>query len=155
MRLNGKWAAGLGLLAMVALAGCAHDEGMKHEAMMGGTTLTAHMTGAQEVPPTTSTGMGDATFTVSPDKKTLSWKVTWSGLTGDVGGAHIHGPAAPGANAGVVINLAPNGVKNPLEGSAPITEAQLADLMAGRDYVNLHTAANKGGEIRGQITPAK
>ncbi|HYM04483.1 MAG TPA: CHRD domain-containing protein [Stellaceae bacterium] len=150
MQKYGKFTVGLAFAAGLALAGCAHEE-MKHDAMMHG-GLSAHLTGGQEVPPNTTTGVGDAVFTVSADKKSVSWKVTWSGLTGDALAAHIHGPAAPGANAGVVVNLAPNGIKNPLEGSAPITEAQLEDLMAGRDYVNVHSAANKGGEIRGQIT---
>ncbi len=113
------------------------------------TTLSAQ----QEVPPTDSKGAGTGTFTLNPATKQLTWSVTYSGLTGDAGAAHIHGPAAPGANAGVAVNLAPSGVKNPITGSATLTDAQIADLMAGKDYVNIHTAANKGGEIRGQITP--
>ena len=134
------------VIAGVALVGCTSSESTTK-------TITTQMTTAQEVPPTTGTGSGTAMFTVDSGAKTVSWKVSWMGLTGDAVAAHIHGPAGPGANAGVVVNLAPSGVKNPLEGSAPLTDAQLADLMAGKDYVNVHTAANKGGEIRGQITP--
>ncbi len=73
--------------------------------------------------------------------------------------AHIHGPASATTNAGVLVNLGPKGAKmgdplpNPLEGSASMTDAQWADLMAGKDYINVHTTTNKGGEIRGQITP--
>ena len=151
MQRYGRLTVGLAFAVGLALAGCA-QEGKKEEATMGGPTLQAHMTGAQEVPPNTTTGSGDAFITVAADKKSVSWKVGWSGLTSDAVAAHIHGPAAPGANAGVVINLAPNGITNMLGGSAPITEAQLEDLMAGRYYVNVHTATNKGGEIRGQIT---
>jgi hypothetical protein len=46
-----------------------------------------------------------------------------------------------------------SGVSNPIEGSTTLTDAQMADLTAGKDYVNIHTAENKGGEIRGQIKP--
>jgi len=113
----------------------------------------ADLTGAQEVPPVAGTGSGKATLTLNPATKELKWTVTYSGLSSDAAAAHIHGPAAPGANAGVAVNLAPSGMKSPLEGSATLTDVQIADLMAGKDYVNVHTAQNKGGEIRGQIAP--
>jgi hypothetical protein len=64
--------------------------------------------------------------------------------------AHFHGPAEPGKNAGVAVPF-----KDPAsgaEGSATLTDAQAADLMAGKYYINVHTAANPGGEIRGQVT---
>jgi hypothetical protein len=64
--------------------------------------------------------------------------------------AHIHGPAAVGANAGVVVPFkAP--VTSPITGTATLTDAQMADLEAGKYYANVHTAANPGGEIRGQL----
>ncbi|MGO8920745.1 MAG: CHRD domain-containing protein [Stellaceae bacterium] len=116
-------------------------------------TFHATLSAQQEVPPTDSKGAGTAQLTLDTATKQLTWNVTYSGLTGDAAAAHIHGPAAAGANAGVAVNLAPNGVKNPITGSAALTDAQIADLMAGKDYVNIHTAANKGGEIRGQIAP--
>jgi CHRD domain len=122
---------------------------------MGSNTKSLHATlaSAQEVPPTKSSGTGNADFTLDPSTKQLSWKISYSGLTGDATAAHVHGPAAPGANAGVVANLAPSGIANPLEGKTTLTDAQVADLLAGKDYVNIHTAQNKGGEVRGQITP--
>ena len=63
--------------------------------------------------------------------------------------AHIHGPAEPGANAPPVVPFA--NAASPISGTATLTDAQAADLMAGKYYVNVHTAANRGGEIRGQI----
>lgn len=113
----------------------------------------AELTNAQEVPPTTGNGSGTADFTLDPATRQITWTVSYHGLTSPAGAAHIHGPAAPGANAGVVVNLAPQGMSDPLRGSATLTEAQIADLVAGKDYVNVHTAQNKGGEIRGQILP--
>ena len=114
-------------------------------------TLKADLTAAQEVPPTTSTGKGTATVTVDTATKEVTWKVDYSGLSGDALAAHIHGPADPGANAGVAVNLGAAGLKNPLEGKGMVTDAQLADITGGKTYVNVHTAANKGGEIRGQL----
>jgi len=114
-------------------------------------TFHADATTAQEVPPVTGAAAGKGTFTLNPATKELMWNVTYSGLSSDAAAAHIHGPAAAGANAGVVINLAPNGMKSPLEGKATLTDAQIADLQSGKYHLNLHTATNKGGEIRGQI----
>jgi CHRD domain len=116
----------------------------------------AHLTGGSEVPPTASGGTGDGTFTVNTATKTIAWNVKYAGLTGPATAAHIHGPAAPGANAGPIItfaNLAPSTNASEIAGNAVLTDAQIADLKAGKLYVNVHTAANKGGEIRGQITP--
>lgn len=114
-------------------------------------TLKADLTAAQEVPPTTSTGKGTATVMVDTTTKEVSWKVDYSGLTGDALAAHIHGPADAGANAGVEVNLGAGGMKNPLEGTFTVDDAKLADIIGGKTYVNVHTAANKGGEIRGQL----
>ncbi len=119
-------------------------------------TMTFHATmdGASEVPPTTSAGTGTVTATLDPDSDKLDYTVTFSGLTGPATMAHIHGPAAPGANAGVVVPLgmAPT---SPITGSKMLTAAQVDELKAGKMYVNVHTAAHPGGEIRGQLTAAQ
>jgi hypothetical protein len=113
----------------------------------------ASLSGAQEVPPVAGSGTASADFKLDAASKTLTWTVTYSGLSGDAVAAHIHGPAAMGANAGVEVNLAPGGMASPLTGSAVLTDAQITDLSTGNTYINIHTANNKGGEIRGQITP--
>lgn len=118
----------------------------------GGVTYAAHLTGKDEVPPTSSAGVGDGKFTYDSATKMLSWNVTFSGLTGPATAGHIHGPALAGANAGVVISFdVPKAASGTITGSKALTDAQLADLNSGRYYVNIHTEANKGGEIRGQI----
>ncbi|HXE17027.1 MAG TPA: CHRD domain-containing protein [Stellaceae bacterium] len=122
-------------------------------------TVTVNMTEAHEVPPHQGSGAGTATLILDPATKSVSWKVTWQGLSSTAIMAHIHGPASPTANAGVQVNLASKDLKmgdplpNPLEGKATLTDAQWTDLMAGKDYINVHTTNNKGGEIRGQIAP--
>ena len=84
---------------------------------------------------------------------TLTYTVKYEGLSGPAVAAHIHGPADPGANAPPVVPFA--NAASPITGTATLTDAQAADLKAGKYYVNVHTAANKGGEIRGQITAKK
>jgi hypothetical protein len=111
--------------------------------------LKAAMNASSEVPPTQSSGTGTLTATYDTTSKKLSWKGSYSGLTGPATAAHFH-EGEPGKNGGVVVPITPN--TSPFEGSATLTDAQAADLMAGKWYVNVHTAANKGGEIRGQVT---
>jgi hypothetical protein len=114
-------------------------------------TYKVALKSASEVPPNASSGSGAADVTYDTQSKKLSWKVSYSGLTGPATAAHFHGPAELGKNAGVMIPIQ-NIATSPAEGSATLTDAQAADLMAGRLYVNVHTAANPGGEIRGQVT---
>lgn len=113
----------------------------------------ATLDGSQQSPPITTKGKGTATLTFDTTKKKLSWNVKYSGLSGPATAAHIHGPAAMGENAGPVIPF--KKLKSPIKGSETLTDAQAADLEAGKYYVNVHTAANKDGEIRGQIEKAK
>ncbi|MCC8938286.1 MULTISPECIES: CHRD domain-containing protein [Bradyrhizobium] len=103
-----------------------------------------------EVPPNSSAATGTADIDYDAASKKLSWKVTYSGLSGPATAAHFHGPAESGKNAGVAVAI-PNATSSPVEGSATLTDAQAADLLAGKYYVNIHTAANPGGEIRGQV----
>jgi hypothetical protein len=111
----------------------------------------ADLKGATEVPPVESKGTGTAAVTYDPASKKLSWTVNYSGLSGPATAAHFHGPAEPGKNAGVAVPI-PNQATSPVTGSATLTDAQAADLTGGKYYVNIHTAANPGGEIRGQVT---
>jgi hypothetical protein len=130
----------LALGAAVSFAGPAFAEKMK-----------ATLDGKSEVPPNTSAGKGMADIDYNAATKKLTWKLTYSGLSGPASAAHFHGPAESGKNAGVAVAI-PNATSSPAEGSATLTDAQAADLMAGKYYVNVHTAANPNGEIRGQVT---
>jgi hypothetical protein len=99
-----------------------------------------------------SGGSGTGVASVSYDDQTneLSWLVSWQDLSAEVVNAHFHGPALPGANAGVEVGI--DFQTNPAVGSATITSEQAADLLAGLWYVNIHSSAFPGGEIRGQVT---
>lgn len=96
-----------------------------------------------------SSGKGAGTFSYDPGTHVLSYNVTYEGLSGPAAAAHIHGPAGPGENAPPVVPFA--NAASPITGTVTLTDAQAADLAAGKWYVNVHTAANRGGEIRGQI----
>jgi hypothetical protein len=126
--------------------------------MGGGMASSSSMKtlGAQLTSTTNPQAKGDATVMVDPATKTAKWRVNYSGLSGPATMAHFHGPAAPGQNAPPVVWLSPQGQPvppNTIEGQATLNEQQMADLMAGKYYINVHTAANPGGEIRGQVTP--
>lgn len=112
--------------------------------------MKAMLDGKSEVPANTSAGKGTADIDYDAASKKMSWKLTYSGLSGPATAAHFHGPAEAGKNAGVMVPIT-NATSSPAEGSATLTDAQAADLMAGKMYINVHTAANPGGEIRGQV----
>jgi CHRD domain len=111
----------------------------------------ANIDAAQVVPTNESKGKGTADITYDTATKNLTWTVTFDGLTGPSTVAHFHGPAEPGKNAGVAVLIGMNPT-SPAKGMATLTDAQAADLEGGKWYVNIHTAANRGGEIRGQVT---
>ena len=107
-----------------------------------------------EVPAAVGPGKGVAQATLDTATKQLTYTVTFSGLSGPATAAHFHGPADKSANAGPVVPF-PVPLASPYHGSAMLTDAQIADLEAGKWYVNVHTAANPGGEIRGQVMKGK
>jgi hypothetical protein len=107
----------------------------------------ADLKGSKEVPAADSSATGKANITYDDKAKKLSWVVTYSGLSGEPTAAHFHGPAAPGKNAGPVVDISGDIKK----GSAELTAEQAADLKAGKWYLNIHTEKFPDGEIRGQV----
>jgi hypothetical protein len=115
---------------------------------------TATLNGAAENPPNAATGTGVGLFTL--DGSLFTYDVSYSGLTGTPTAAHIHGPALPSANAGVVFGINPDGSLTAAAGryfgTANLTAPQIEALNDGLWYVNIHSASFPGGEIRGQVT---
>lgn len=137
-----------------------------------GTSNAEGLSPLNEVPPVDGTGSGDEIFTgitYDTDTKTLEVAIGYGSfagftdLTGPIEMAHIHGPAAVDENAGVVFDFGGAGqhlfAPNPATGGVIIggaiilTDEQETDLLNGLYYVNLHTVANPGGELRGQLIP--
>jgi hypothetical protein len=128
----------------LAVAGC----GMMDRDKGGAGVMSVPLSGKNEVPPNATTGSGTAR--VELDGSVIKWNVTYSGTTGPVTAGHFHGPAAAGANAGVVVPFT-GALTSPIVGQATLTPAQVDQVKQGLWYVNLHTAANPGGELRGQV----
>jgi hypothetical protein len=138
------------LRSTLAAIACAATIALATPSMAATVNLKADLKASDEVPPNDSKATGTVTVTYDTASKKLSWKGTYKDLTGPATAAHFHGPGEPGKNAGVVVPITPN--TSPFDGSATLTDAQESDMMTGKWYVNVHTAANKGGEIRGQLT---
>jgi hypothetical protein len=111
----------------------------------------ADLTAPGEVPPNDSKGTGTIEATYDSATKTLTWSGSYADLTGPEIAAHFHGPAAKGTNAGVLVPV--DAKASPFTGSATLTDEQAKDFADGMVYFNIHTAKNKGGEIRGQLAP--
>jgi CHRD domain len=133
--------AGLTLIAGVLAAGT----GL---AIAGATKVT--LSGAQEVPPVQTSAAGTGTITVNDDKS-VSGSVTTTGVKATM--AHIHEGAA-GKNGGVAIPLEKKSDNEwAVPAGAKLSDAQYKSYKAGDLYVNVHSDANKAGEIRGQLKP--
>jgi hypothetical protein len=111
---------------------------------------SASLSGASEVPPHQTAGTGTVDADLDTATRTFTYTVTYAGLTGPAVAAHFHGPAAPGTNAPPIITL--KDLASPIKGSAVLTADQMAELQAGKWYLNVHTKAFPAGEIRGQLT---
>lgn len=167
--MDTQWKIGAAALAaVIAVAGavvaCSSDP--SDPAAPQATMYVARMSGTNEVPQITGSASGTATFTLTG--KTLSYVVTVSGLSGNAAASHIHS-APPGSNGGIVVPFNAAGVQSGQVASGTVDLTQpisngttsisgdslLTLLNSGLLYTNVHTAANPGGEIRGQITRAQ
>jgi hypothetical protein len=117
----------------------------------GVVAYTIALNGENEVPPVSTSATGTAEVIYYPDISTLSWSIVYEGLSGPATAAHFHGPAGAGENAEVVIPLGES-LASPIIGEVVLTEELIAMLDVGDLYLNIHTEANPGGEIRGQLS---
>jgi hypothetical protein len=137
-------------LSTVSITSCSKD---KDEVVTSNST----MSGSQEVPAVTTSATGTANVTYNKTSKLLSYNITWSGLSGAATAMHFHGPALPGVSASVLVGVSgfPAASSGNVSGSFTVTNTATlleSDLLAGKWYFNIHTAANPTGEIRGQVS---
>ena len=137
------------MLAALAACALAAAAGARAEVVH----FQAKLTGAAETPPKVTDGHGAAEVTLDTTARTLSWTIDYAGLSGPATMAHFHGPASPGVAAGVTVPIA-GPLASPITGTATLNDGQIGDLRAGLWYINIHTAKNPGGEIRGQVVKA-
>jgi CHRD domain-containing protein len=140
-----RWVSALALIAALAFT-----TGVRAQQVR----LTGNVIGANEVPPVQSPGSGRVTAIYDHATKTLSWTIAYSGLRTRIIAIHFHGPGDSTRNAGIVLPIVGN-LESPINGSAPLTERQAADLLAGLWYLNIHTEAHAAGELRAQMLVAK
>jgi hypothetical protein len=113
--------------------------------------FNATLDGTSEVPPNQSKASGKATASLDRGTKVLTYDITYEGLSGPPSAMHFHGPAAAGQNSGVQVPI-PAPLASPVHGVTPaLTDQQVQQLMNDKWYVNVHTKANPGGELRGQL----
>jgi hypothetical protein len=113
--------------------------------------VTASLTAAKEVPPAQSAGTGTVEGVINMSSRELRWNIKCAGLTGPVTAMHFHGPATEGQNAGVVVPMQGGCDGQGTAGKVVIDQNGLADMLAGKWYVNVHTQRFPNGEIRGQV----
>ena len=135
--------AGLMAAAVLVVAGCTT---LKPEPNLVAFSTT--LRGGNEVPPVMTDATGKVYAVLNKTNLLLRWKMTYSGLSGPATMAHFHGPAAVGTNAKIQLPFQLP-ITSPYAGQATLTPEQASELMAGRWYVNIHTHAHPGGEIRG------
>ena len=142
--LQSKRPAVLGTLAAAVISLAAYS------GMAFGDQVKVTLSGDQEVPAVKTSASGGGTITINDDKS-VSGSITTTGVAGTM--AHIHNGAA-GKNGPVIIPLTNSGDGTwSVAAGAKLTDAQFEAFKAGDLYVNVHSAANKGGEIRGQLKP--
>jgi hypothetical protein len=135
--------------AVAALAACSTYQNMAPDWMPGSGAIKVSLTGQEEVPPLSVSGSGSGSFRVAEDG-TITGSVTTKDVAGTM--AHIH-RGAKGTNGPVIVPLDKSGDTYSVPAGRKLSAEQLKDLKAGNLYVNVHTAKNKGGEVRGQLNP--
>jgi len=134
-------------LAALALASCATYSDNMPSWMPGSNAISVTLSGAEEVPPASTSGSGSGSIRVAEDGA-VSGSVSTTGVPGTM--AHIH-QGAKGMNGPVIVPLTKSGDTYTVPANAKLNASQMQALKAGNLYVNVHSDKYKGGEVRGQL----
>jgi len=117
-------------------------------------TLSGNASGSKEVPSNASTGTATLTGTFDTRTNSLTYSISWSGLSNSATVAHFHGPASETQTADPLLDIviATNGVNGTAGGTVTVSDALEAALVSGKLYYNIHTVLYPAGEIRSQVT---
>lgn len=137
------------LASMLVLPGCAGMKSKLPDWMPGSGAIKVNLSGGEEVPPVQTAATGSGSFRLADDG-TLTGGVTTTGVQGTA--AHLH-LGAKGKNGPVIVPLAKKGDAYSVPEGRKLTEAQVKALKNGELYVNVHSRAHRGGEIRAQLVP--
>jgi hypothetical protein len=132
------------------LASCEKEDNVNNDVTY---TLSGNASGSQEVPAVSTTASGTLSGKYNATSNLFEYDIDFTGLSGTVSVAHMHGPALAGVSAPPVVDLSitTNGINGELKGSATLHDSMEAHLLSGKLYYNIHTVANPNGEIRGQV----
>ena len=134
-------------LAVLALASCATYSDNMPSWMPGSNAISVTLSGAEEVPPASTSGSGSGSIRVAEDGA-VSGSVSTTGVPGTM--AHIH-QGAKGMNGPVIVPLVKSGDTYTVPANRKLTPSEMQALKAGNLYVNVHSDRYKGGEVRGQL----
>lgn len=156
IKIEFKKAKNPGLLSLIVLfVGLSACTAMKNQNIK---TVTVQLSGANEVPAVSTTGSGTAVIAYKTDLRIITYTITWTlgSSTATTTNMHFHGAdnGSPTTNSGVQIGITgfSKGNSGTVSGiTAALTDAQAAQLLAGKWYVNIHSSTAPGGEIRGNI----
>lgn len=139
------------LVTGTVLMSCDKDDDVNDNGNM--LTLSGAASGAKEIPANPTTGSGTLTGTYNKRTNSLTYTISWTGLTGNVTAAHFHGPASTTETADPMlgITIGANGASGSVSATATVTDAFENALLDGKVYYNIHTALYPNGEIRSQV----
>ncbi|MFT7672366.1 MAG: hypothetical protein ACI845_000771 [Gammaproteobacteria bacterium] len=141
------------LLGVLLLSGCGGDSNDDDAVTLGSVTFAFELSGESTVPQIAATGSGTATLTLNRDSGALSGSATLADLTGSVTAAHIHNAIA-GLTGEIIFTLeidASNALQVNVPDGTTLDATQMTAILNSEHYINIHTAANASGELRGQI----
>lgn len=143
--------AAVAIMIIAPLAAGAAETPDTSDLWGGKRTFTARLSADYQPVVTKSNGQGAARIVLDIATRTISWEIEYSGLTSPATAIGLHGPAQPGTNGAVIIDLGPKALKSPVSGSLVVPQGQIQYMLLGWTYVLVSTRRYPNGELRGKL----